>query len=183
MEQKYKNQDQIDSLVAICNEAKLTKDDIFTKAMPIKNEKKELVGYSLMLIVKRQGISKLQDHFHIKVKVEEKHIERYTYKDSTGKEYVGWDVWMYGTGYVKKDNKTKEVWSYSSANHKNCSNEYVVETCEKRLKARIVLELADLYQHGVFSEDESNDFEENQTPTKDLENRLKTDNPKLGQPK
>lgn len=181
--EQYKNQKQVDNLKEICKNAGLIADDFFTKPMAVKNEKKEVIGWNLMIIVKRQGISKLQDHYGIKVDMTEKHIERYTYKDSNAREYVGWDVWMYGRGVVKKDSKTKEVWSFSSANHKNCSNDHVIETCEKRLKARIVLELADLYQHGVFSEDENPEFEEDKTLAQSLEDKLKTANPKLGQPR
>jgi hypothetical protein len=181
--EQYKNQKQVDNLKEICQKAGLISDDFFTKPLPVKDEKKNVIGWNLMVIVKRQGISKLQDSYGIRVDVKEKHIERYTYKDVNQKEWVGWDVWMYGIGSVKKDGKTKEIWSFSSANHKNCSNEHVLETCEKRLKARIVLELADLYQHGVFSEDENPDFEEDKSLAKSLEDKLKTANPKLGQPK
>jgi hypothetical protein len=169
---EYLNQKQVDRLKALCLEAGLISDDFFTKAMAIKDENRQIKGYNLMVIVKRQGISKLQDHFSIKVDLVDKKIERYAYKDSNGKEYLGWEAWMHGRGVVKKDGKTKEVWSFSSANHKNCSNDYILETCEKRLKARIVLELADLYQHGVFSEDESQEFQEETTLTKSLENQL-----------
>jgi hypothetical protein len=181
--EKFKNQNQVDNLKELCLKAGLIAEDFFTKSLPVKDEKKNVVGWNLMIIVKRQGISKLQDHYGIKVELTEKKIERYTYRDVHGKEYTGWDVWMYGRGSVKKDNKAKEVWSFSSANHKNCSNDHVLETCEKRLKARIVLELADLYQHGAFSEDESPDFEEDKTLAQGLENKLKTPNPKIGQPK
>lgn len=180
---QYINQAQVDNLKSLCLKAGLIADDFFTKQLPVKDEKKNVIGWNLMVIVKRQGISKLQDAYGISVSLEEKHIERYVYKDSYGKEVIGWDVWMKGRGAVKKDGKAKEVWSFSSANHSNCTNQHVVETCEKRLKARIVLELADLYQHGAFSEDESPDFEQEKTLAKTLEEKMKTENPKLGQPK
>lgn len=183
MEQpKYINQKQVDNLMKICAEAGLSNDDFFMKPMVVRESDKSVKGYNLMIIVKRQGISKLQDKFKVSVEVVEKNIERYVYKDQAGKEYTGWDVWMFGRGKISKGNDKKEVWSFSSANHKNCSNEYLIETCEKRLKSRIVLELADLYQHGIFGEDESSDFEENTSLAKGLEKKLETTNPRLGQP-
>tara|TARA_B100001758_G_C18405312_1_gene611645 strand:- start:225 stop:644 length:420 start_codon:yes stop_codon:yes gene_type:complete len=41
----------------------------------------------------------------------------------------------------------------------NCFTSYVLEMAEKRALARVILKMIDFYQHGVFSEDESRDFE------------------------
>lgn len=53
------------------------------------------------------------------------------------------------------------VETHSSANKNNCTNKFLVETCEKRCLGRAVLKLCRIYEQGeVFSSDEV----ENQPP-------------------
>ncbi len=40
----------------------------------------------------------------------------------------------------------------------NCQNNYVAEMAEKRALARAVLKLCGAYKHGVYGEDEADDF-------------------------
>ena len=52
----------------------------------------------------------------------------------------------------------KTVETFGEASPRNTSNSYLVAIAEKRALSRAVLKLAGYYQHGVFSEDESDDF-------------------------
>ena len=52
--------------------------------------------------------------------------------------------------------QTIETFGESSPGNTNTS--YPVAMAEKRAMSRAVLKLAGFYQHGVFSEDESDDF-------------------------
>ena len=44
--------------------------------------------------------------------------------------------------------------SFGEAAKKNCMNTYYVAMAEKRAKARVVLQLTNFYQLGIYSEDE-----------------------------
>jgi|TARA_R110002074_G_scaffold1973_5_gene11899 hypothetical protein len=50
------------------------------------------------------------------------------------------------------------IQTYGESSPANTNNAYPVAMAEKRAMARAVLKLAGLYQLGVFSEDESDDF-------------------------
>ena len=50
------------------------------------------------------------------------------------------------------------IQTFGEASPKNTKNAYVVSMAEKRAMSRVVLKLAGFYQHGIFSEDESDDF-------------------------
>ena len=52
----------------------------------------------------------------------------------------------------------KVIQTFGEASPKNNKNAYVVSMAEKRAMSRCVLKLAGFYQHGIFSEDESDDF-------------------------
>lgn len=51
-------------------------------------------------------------------------------------------------------NKDKLVESYGEAGPKNCRNAYPVAMAEKRALSRVVLKMADMYEMGVYGEDE-----------------------------
>ena len=57
-------------------------------------------------------------------------------------------------------NKDKQVESFGEASPKNCRNAYPVAMAEKRALSRVVLKMADMYELGVFGEDED-DFKRN----------------------
>lgn len=78
---------------------------------------------------------------------------------------------MIGKGRIPSDNShlarisvlTWGIWTYMSAsasaeNTESLHNHYA-EIAEKRLRHRLVLTLAGLYQHDIFSIEESNSFE------------------------
>tara|TARA_B100001094_G_C18177438_1_gene798699 strand:+ start:868 stop:1251 length:384 start_codon:yes stop_codon:yes gene_type:complete len=48
--------------------------------------------------------------------------------------------------------------TFGESSPKNNKNSYVVSMAEKRAMSRCVLKLSGFYQHGIFSEDESDDF-------------------------
>lgn len=54
----------------------------------------------------------------------------------------------------KAEEVVKVVESFGEASPKNCRNSYPVAMAEKRALARVILKLADLYELGVYSEDE-----------------------------
>lgn len=54
-------------------------------------------------------------------------------------------------------NKDKQVESYGEASPKNCRNSYPVAMAEKRALSRVVLKMADMYELGIFGEDEVDD--------------------------
>ena len=61
---------------------------------------------------------------------------------------------------ASKDN-TVEIETYGSAwLEKNSKNNYVAEMAEKRALARAVLKLCGAYKHGVYGEDEADDFKQ-----------------------
>lgn len=57
-------------------------------------------------------------------------------------------------------NKDKQVESFGEASPKNCRNAYPVAMAEKRALSRVVLKMADMYELGVYGEDEG-DFKRN----------------------
>jgi len=52
----------------------------------------------------------------------------------------------------------KVIQTFGEASPKNNRNAYPVAMAEKRAKSRIVLMLSGFYEHGIFGEDESDDF-------------------------
>ena len=52
----------------------------------------------------------------------------------------------------------KVIETFGEASPRNTSNGYLVAIAEKRALSRAVLKLAGYYKHGVFSEDESDEF-------------------------
>lgn len=54
----------------------------------------------------------------------------------------------------KAEEVVKVVESFGEASPKNCRNSYPIAMAEKRALARVVLKMADLYELGVYSEDE-----------------------------
>jgi hypothetical protein len=50
------------------------------------------------------------------------------------------------------------IQTFGESSPGNTNNSYPVAMAEKRAMSRAVLKLAGFYQHGVFSEDESDDF-------------------------
>ena len=103
----------------------LSKDDIFVH----KN----------FTIIKRAGIEKIQ--FKNKIKVEFDIVR-------CDPEFVV----MKALAYRLDDDYCIET--FGSATPQNCMSKHLVEVSEKRALSRAVLKICNLYEHGVFGEDE-----------------------------
>jgi|TARA_R100000951_G_scaffold56787_1_gene47687 hypothetical protein len=93
------------------------------------------------VIITRTGIEKVQRSLGIEVKYE------------VVSEFSDVSVGLYvvkAIGY----NKDKQVESFGEASPKNCRNAYPVAMAEKRALSRVILKMADMYELGVYSEDE-----------------------------
>ena len=93
------------------------------------------------VIITRTGIEKIQRSLGIEVRYEV--IPEFS--DVSSGIYV-----VKATGC----NKDREVESFGEASPKNCRNAYPVAMAEKRALSRVVLKMADMYELGVYGEDE-----------------------------
>jgi hypothetical protein len=91
------------------------------------------------VIITRPGIEKIQqaEKIHIRYKVE------LAQKDCVMLKAKGW----------KEDGQP--IYTFASASSDNCQSKHYLEVAEKRALSRIVLKLVQIYQHGVFGEDEN----------------------------
>lgn len=108
----------------------LTADDVFVQ---------NLSGREIPTI-KREGIEKIQAKLGIVLRYELCHVS----EDNSC-------VIIKCTG---QGHSGAAVESYGEATPKNTKQSYPVAMAEKRAKARVVLQIAGLYQEGVYSEDE-----------------------------
>lgn len=99
------------------------------------------------VIITRTGIEKIQRSLGIEVSYEV--VPEFS--DVSSGLYV-----VKATGC----NKDKQVESFGEASPKNCRNAYPVAMAEKRALSRVVLKMADMYELGVYGEDEG-DFKRN----------------------
>jgi len=93
------------------------------------------------LIITRQGIEKIQAKENISIK--------YDFVESGAAGVVI-------KAYASKEGKSIET--FGSASKDTSHNKYYAEMAEKRAMSRAVLKITGLYEHGVFGEDESDDF-------------------------
>jgi len=119
------NDTQKEALKRLAETNDLVKDDFF----------KDPRGF---VIITRTGIEKLQAKNKIQVSYEVIACN----KD----HYV-----IKATG-LKQEGMTIET--FASATPENCKSKFLAEVCEKRALARVVLKIMNLYEYGVFSEDE-----------------------------
>lgn len=92
-------------------------------------------------IVKRSGIEKIQATQNLQVEF----------------EVVRCDpsfLVMKAHGHRIGDDTGRRVETFGSATSDNCVSKHLVEMAEKRALSRAALKLTNLYQHGVFGEDE-----------------------------
>lgn len=61
---------------------------------------------------------------------------------------------MKAHGWRVNDETGRKVETFGSATKDNCISKHLVEMAEKRALSRAVLKLTNLYEHGVFGEDE-----------------------------
>jgi hypothetical protein len=116
----------------------LTKDDVF----------KHQGGH--YIIITRSGIEKIQAIENIQIWYEVVKCE----KDFAGVKAT-----------ATKDQNTLETFGSalkgSSFKDGNTNSHYVLEMAEKRAMSRAVLKMTGLYELGIFSEDESEEFKRN----------------------
>lgn len=105
----------------------LNKDDIFV--------------HRNFTIVKRSGIEKIQATQNLHIEFEVVKCDR---------DFVV----MKAHGTRVGDESGRKVETFGSATTENCISKHLVEMAEKRALSRAVLKLTNLYEHGVFGEDE-----------------------------
>ena len=113
-----------------------TKEDIFK--MPL--------GGKEVAIITRTGIEKIQYNNDIKVEFNVEVLkEDFAVMKATAQKN-GLAIETYGSALMGQGG--------------NCRSNYVAEMAEKRALARAVLKLSGAYKHGVYAEDESDDFKQ-----------------------
>ena len=121
-----------------------TKKDILRRLFVQNNlVKEDVFKHQHYTIITRAGIDKIQAANNIEINYELSHLSEdhsHCLIKATGK--MGEQV----------------IQTFGEASPKNNKNGYVVSMAEKRAMSRVVLKLAGFYQHGIFSEDESDDF-------------------------
>ena len=97
-------------------------------------------------IIKRTGIEKIQYNNDIQVKFDAVVTDRdfAVIKATASKDNWNGSIETYGSAWLEKNSK----------------NNYMAEMAEKRALARAVLKLCGAYKHGVYGEDEADDFKQ-----------------------
>lgn len=110
-------------------------------------DKSDVFKHQHYVIITRSGIEKIEGKAGIKVRYEEKVLE----KD-----------FAVIKAYASKDDVTLETYgsALKGATHKegNTNSWYLAEMAEKRAFSRAVLKITGFYECGVFGEDEAEDF-------------------------
>jgi len=94
-------------------------------------------------IITRSGIDKIMAKNNIQIKYEPIRME---------------EAFCIIKGYGRFGDKIVET--FGSASKATSNSAYYAEMAEKRVKSRLVLMLAGLYEHGVFGQDEADSFNE-----------------------
>ena len=97
-------------------------------------------------IIKRTGIEKIQYNNDIQVKFDAVVTDRdfAVVKATASKDNWNGSIETYGSAWLEKNSK----------------NNYIAEMAEKRALARAVLKICGAYKHGVYGEDEADDFKQ-----------------------
>ena len=97
-------------------------------------------------IIKRTGIEKIQYNNDIQVKFDAVVTDRdfAVVKATASKDNWNGSIETYGSAWLEKHSK----------------NNYMAEMAEKRALARAVLKICGAYKHGVYGEDEADDFKQ-----------------------
>jgi len=110
-------------------------------------DKSDVFKHQHYVIITRSGIEKIEGKAGIKVRYEEKVLE----KD-----------FAVIKAYASKDDVTLETYgsALKGATHKegNTNSWYLAEMAEKRAFSRAILKITGFYECGVFGEDEAEDF-------------------------
>jgi len=97
-------------------------------------------------IIKRTGIEKIQYNNDIQVRFDAVVTDRdfAVIKATASKDNWNGSIETYGSAWLEKNSK----------------NNYMAEMAEKRALARAVLKTCGAYKHGVYGEDEADDFKQ-----------------------
>ena len=97
-------------------------------------------------IIKRTGIEKIQYNNDIQVRFDAVVTDRdfAVIKATASKDNWNGSIETYGSAWLEKNSK----------------NNYMAEMAEKRALARAVLKICGAYKHGVYGEDEADDFKQ-----------------------
>ncbi len=107
------------------------------------------------VIITRTGVEKIQRglgatvHYEVVPEFSNADAGSYVVKATA---YLPLTVTNERTGKLEED--TRVVQTFGEASTKNCRNAYPVAMAEKRALSRAILKLADLYELGVYGEDE-----------------------------
>ena len=87
-------------------------------------------------------------------------IEHIVFENPTIVEHSREHCILMGTaGKSIEKNRYISEWTFGEADKKtNCKNQYIFAMAEKRLKDRLTLKLINAYEHGIYSDTESDDF-------------------------
>ena len=135
-----------DKLETIYNKYNLDKDDIFILKF----------GQKKKPIIRREGIEKIQKNLGIQINYK---LEKVS-DDHKSCIVLGTGVIM-GDGIAQQGQPPRPkhiIQSFGECNPSNNTNNYPICIAEKRAKSRIVLQMSGLYSEGIYSEDESEDF-------------------------
>ena len=123
----------------------MTKKEILIKMYQDNElEKEDVYKHQHYLIITRSGIEKIQAKNKINISFNLEHIEK--------------ELSVIKAIAIKED---EQIETYGSASKETSHNKYYTEMAEKRSLSRAVLKIMGLYQHGVYGEDESDDFKRN----------------------
>lgn len=128
-------------MVALYKECKLTKDDVFK--------------HKHFTIITRSGIEKIQAAKGIRIGYEVLRCEKdFCAVQATGVMGEESIQTLASATYGVPGRDANNVFNANGTT----SSWYVAEIAEKRAMSRAVLKLTGMYQHGVFGEDEADDF-------------------------
>lgn len=152
---------ELDIMRRLYTEYGLTKDHIF--------------DHKHYKIITRQGIDKIQASANIEIDytvellkvanesfMAQKEVRDEIYDDrfiNIG-DIVSVVIKAKGVRFDSEGKEVAVITTFGEASPSNCSNAYMMALAEKRAMARAVLKLAGLYEEGIFSEDEADDFRE-----------------------
>lgn len=128
-----------------------------------KLQKEDVFNHKHYLIITRSGIEKIQAEEKIEVTFQvERCEENFSAVKATGIKPGIPPMETFGSALY--GGKIKDEVSGRWVDLGNTTSRYILEIAEKRALARVVLKLAGLYQEGVMSEDESEEFKRDNKP-------------------
>lgn len=122
--------EQVKKFKELAEKYNLTKSDFF----------KAPQGF---VCINRTGIEKIQRGLQVRVTYETVHA----FTDVSMGQYC-----VKACGWIQETKHRVE--SFGEASPKNCKMGYPIAMAEKRALSRVILKLADLYELGVYGEDE-----------------------------